>query len=305
MKPAPLTRSPHPEGPGDKATQVHEMFSAIARRYDLLNRVLSLGLDGRWRAEATREAFRDQPKARALRVLDVATGTADLALALKRARPDAEVIGVDFAEPMLELGRRKAAKRGLTVRLEQGDGLALPYERAQFDVLSIAYGLRNFADIDGGLREFHRVLRPGGRLVVLEFPPPPRGIFGQLFRFYFLRVLPRLGGLISGRKSAYSYLPASVLAFPTPPQLAARLGAAGFERVRFRVQTFGVSALHVAFKPTFKATAPPDTDPSLDHLKKQRLAHDIDPKTIDPKIIDQVPYLDDDAFTSPPLKEQP
>ncbi|WP_373466583.1 ubiquinone/menaquinone biosynthesis methyltransferase [Truepera radiovictrix] len=229
------------------------MFGAIARRYDLLNGLLSAGFDRRWRAQATRAAFRGLPQGVPLRVLDVATGTADLALALKRARPQAEVVGVDFAEPMLAIGRRKARARGLSVRLELGDGLALPYGDAQFDVVTIAYGLRNFADIDRGLREFLRVLRPGGRLVVLEFPPPPKGLFGRAFRFYFLRVLPRLGGLVSGRGSAYRYLPASVLAFPDPQALAARIAAAGFVGVRFRLQTLGVSALHTAFKPPLPA----------------------------------------------------
>lgn len=257
---APTAQRPQSEGPSDKATQVREMFSAIARRYDLLNRVLSLGLDGRWRAEATREAFKGQPN-RPLRVLDVATGTADLAIALKRARPEAEVVGVDFAEPMLEIGRHKVKQRGLELRLEQGDGLGLSYEAERFDVLTIAYGLRNFADVDGGIREFYRVLRPGGRLVVLEFPPPPKGVFGRLFRLYFLQVLPRLGGWLSGRRSAYSYLPASVLQFPAPPQLAARMREAGFENVRFRLQTFGVSALHSATKPT--ATKPTVTKPTV------------------------------------------
>jgi len=220
------------------------MFAGIARRYDLLNRVLSLGLDGRWRSEATRAAF----AAGATRVLDVATGTADLALALKKYRPEAEVIGVDFVEAMLVIGRRKAAQRGLAVQLEQGDGLALPYEGASFDALTIAYGLRNFADIGGGLREFYRVLRPGGTLVVLEFPPPPRGVIGRPFRFYFLQVLPRVGGLVSGRRSAYSYLPDSVLKFPPPAELAHAIESAGFSGVRYKLQTFGVSALHTARK---------------------------------------------------------
>ncbi len=231
-------------GAGDKATQVQTMFNAIAGRYDLLNAVLSAGVDRRWRAEATRLAFEKG----ATRVLDVATGTADLAISLKRYKPAAEVIGVDFAEGMLELGRRKVAKRGLSVRLEQGDGLNLPYPDASFDTLTIAYGLRNFADYQRGLGEFYRVLRPGGRLVVLEFPPPPKGPFGRLFRFYFLQVVPLIGGLLSGRRSAYRYLPDSVLQFPTPPTLARMMQRAGFDRVRYKLQTFGVSALHVADK---------------------------------------------------------
>ena len=220
------------------------MFAGIAGRYDLLNKVLSLGLDSRWRREATRAAF----AAGATRVLDVATGTADLALALKKYRPEAEVVGVDFVEAMLQIGRRKAAQRGLAVRLEQGDGLALPYPDASFGALTVAYGLRNFADLDGGLREFYRVLEPGGTLVVLEFPPPPKGVFGRLFRFYFLQVLPRIGGLVSGRRSAYSYLPDSVLKFPPPAELAQAIENAGFSEVTYKLQTFGVSALHTARK---------------------------------------------------------
>lgn len=236
-------RAPLPVQEG-KAAQVQAMFAGIARRYDLLNRVLSLGFDRRWRLQATRAAFAGG----ATRVLDVATGTADLALALKKYRPEAEVVGVDFVEAMLEIGRRKAARRGLAVRLEQGDGLSLPYGDASFDAVTIAYGLRNFADIGRGLREFYRVLRPGGRLVVLEFPPPPKGVFGNLFRLYFLQVLPRIGGLVSGRRGAYTYLPDSVLKFPPPAELARLLEDAGFRGVRYRLQTFGVSALHTGEK---------------------------------------------------------
>ncbi len=241
-EPAQVAGATAPEG---KAAQVHEMFSSIARRYDLLNTVLSFGFDKSWRRDATKAAFAGG----AARVLDVATGTADLALALKKYRPEAEIIGVDFVEAMLQIGRRKAREQGLTVRLEQGDGLALPYPEGSFDALTIAYGLRNFADLDRGLAEFYRVLRPGGRVVVLEFPPPPKGLFGSLFRVYFLQVLPRLGGLVSGRKSAYTYLPDSVLKFPPPDALATRMMQAGFSGVHYQLQTFGVSALHTGDKP--------------------------------------------------------
>ena len=223
---------------------IRAMFSDIAGRYDLLNRVLTLGIDGRWRAQAVRAATEVEPE----RILDVATGTADLAIALKRAVPTAEVIGVDFAEPMLERGREKVAGGGLELSLVQGDGQNLAFEDASFDVVTIVYGLRNFNDRDQGLREFYRVLKPGGRLVILEFPPPPKGLFGSLFRLYFLRILPVIAGAISGRRDAYVYLGQSVLNFPSPETLADMMRAAGFARVRFKLQTFGVSALHVGDK---------------------------------------------------------
>ena len=243
MRHASATHLP-PVGEGDptKSAEVRAMFDGIAARYDLLNAVLSLGVDRSWRRQAVAWAVEGAPRA----VLDVATGTADLAIALRRAAPEARVVGVDFSPRMLAVGRAKAARLGVEVRLEEGDGTALPYPDAAFDALTIAYGLRNFDDVDAGLREFRRVLRPGGRVVILEFPPPPSGAFGRLFRFYFTRVVPQVGGLVSGRPGAYAYLPSSVMAFPDPETLAERLRAAGFRDVRYRLQTWGVSALHRA-----------------------------------------------------------
>lgn len=230
---------PSPAGEA-KARDVREMFGAIAGRYDRLNHLLSLGIDRRWRAEAVREALAVRPR----RILDVATGTADLALAIKARAPQAEVTGLDFAEPMLELARQKAARRGLELRFVRGDAQALPFADESFDAVTVAYGLRNFADRERGLREMHRVLRPGGRLVVLEFPPPPKGLFGRAFRLYLLAVIPALAGHLSGQGEAYRYLGRSVLDFPAPEALAAMMRESGFCRVGARLQSFGISALH-------------------------------------------------------------
>lgn len=229
----------------DKAEQVHGMFSGIAGRYDLLNSILSLGIDRSWRREAARAGFEHG----AQRVLDVATGTGDLAFALKRHAPDAQITGLDFVAGMLVQARRKSAGNGLDVSFIEGDALALPFADATFDLLTIAYGLRNLSSVEAALTEFQRVLRPGGRLVILEFPPPPAGFFGRLYRFYFNRVVPVVGGLVSGSRGAYTYLPDSVSVFLPPGMLADRLAAAGFSAVRYRLQSFGISAIHVADKP--------------------------------------------------------
>jgi demethylmenaquinone methyltransferase / 2-methoxy-6-polyprenyl-1,4-benzoquinol methylase len=228
-----------------EAQAVQQMFSDIAFRYDFLNTLLSFGIDRLWRREAVRIVVEAQPQ----RILDVATGTADLAISLKQALPTSEVIGVDFAEPMLEYGRKKVSRLALTLPLLQGDGLNLDYPDNSFDALTIAYGLRNFSDRQRGLEEFYRVLKPGGRVVVLEFPPPPKHLFGRLFRFYFLGVSPYIAGLFSGRRDAYVYLGNSVLNFPSPNTLATMMQGAGFVRIRYKLQTLGVSALHVAEKP--------------------------------------------------------
>jgi demethylmenaquinone methyltransferase / 2-methoxy-6-polyprenyl-1,4-benzoquinol methylase len=228
-----------------EAQAVQQMFSDIAFRYDFLNRLLSFGIDRLWRREAVRVVVEAKPQ----RILDVATGTADLAISLQQALPKAEVIGVDFAEPMLERGRKKVANLKLTLPLLQGDGLNLHYPDNSFDALTIAYGIRNFTDRQRGLEEFYRVLKPGGRVIILEFPPPPQNVFGRLFRFYFLGVSPYIAGLFSGRRDAYVYLGKSVLNFPSPNALATMMQRAGFVRIRYKLQTFGVSALHVAEKP--------------------------------------------------------
>lgn len=227
----------------EKGEKVQAMFDSIAGRYDLLNRVLSMGVDRGWRTTATQEVLANNPKD----VLDVATGTGDFALTIKKIRPETRVIGSDFAANMLEIAREKAVKQQLEIKFEQGDALNLPYPDASFDAISCSFGFRNFADFKRGLQEFYRVLRPGGRCVILEFPPPPENLLGQVYGLYFRHVLPFIGGVISGRPEAYRYLPESVIAFPKPEVLAKLMLEVGFE-TRFQVLTAGLAAIHVGVK---------------------------------------------------------
>lgn len=227
-----------------KAERVRDMFAAIAGRYDLLNRVLSLGVDRSWRAAAAREALERAPR----EVLDVATGTGDFALTIQAMAPEASVTGVDFVPGMLEIARDKAARLSQPVAFQEADALALPFPDASFDAVTCAFGFRNFADYRRGLAELARVLRPGGRLVILEFPPPPGGALGSLYRLYFQRILPVVGGLVSGRPEAYRYLPDSVLAFPEPERLRLMMQDAGL-RSRYQLLTGGLAAVHVGDRP--------------------------------------------------------
>lgn len=227
----------------DKGSDVQAMFASIAPNYDLLNRVLSMGIDRIWRQKATNKALAKSPQ----RILDVATGTADFALQLKKQAPQAEVVGSDFVPAMLEIGRKKAQQQRLDIRLEEGDALNLPYPDASFDTITCAFGFRNFSDYTAGLCELWRVLDKGGRLVILEFPPPQQGIFGTVFRFYFQRILPRIGGLISGNAAAYTYLPESVLAFPEPEQLVQVMHATGFKS-HYQPLTLGIAGIWVGDK---------------------------------------------------------
>lgn len=256
QKPAKLAGT-RPEGARDEhdaSARVREMFSRIAPRYDFLNHFLSFSLDHVWRRRTARR-FREILARPEARVLDLCCGTGDLTFALDRARlslappagpPRRAIIGSDFAEPMLDRAREKAAHKTARVCFAAADALHLPFPDAQFDLIASAFGFRNLADYESGLREFARVLKPGGELGILEFTEPQSGPFAHVYRFYFRRILPRLGGAISGSRDAYTYLPASVSRFPSPAELAALMRKTGFCRVNWRSWNFGSVILHTA-----------------------------------------------------------
>ena len=217
------------------------MFAGIAGRYDLLNHLLSGNVDKRWRRRVARSL--ESSLVGEARVLDVACGTGDLSLVLADAGR-ARVVGLDFCRPMLEIARRKAEEGSRAIPFVEGDALRLPFADETFDAVTIAFGLRNLAGVFEGLKELRRILRPGGRIAVLEFSSPVAPGFRALFRFYFTRVLPRIGGLVSGSRGAYEYLPDSVSRFPDQKRLAELMREAGFEGVSFENLTGGIAALH-------------------------------------------------------------
>jgi demethylmenaquinone methyltransferase/2-methoxy-6-polyprenyl-1,4-benzoquinol methylase len=219
------------------------MFDGIAERYDFVNRVISLGIDMRWR----RRAVRALTLKAGARVLDVATGTADLAILSARAEPTATVVGIDPSERMLEIGREKVARQGLSSRIElrSGDAETLPFDDGSFDAVSIAFGIRNVPDRDRALGEMARVTRPGGRVVVLELSEPPPGLLGPICRFHMRTFVPYVGGLISGAKE-YKYLVSSIVAFPPADEFGKKMEHAGLRLLETDPLTFGVCHLYVA-----------------------------------------------------------
>jgi demethylmenaquinone methyltransferase/2-methoxy-6-polyprenyl-1,4-benzoquinol methylase len=231
--------SPTPGAP-EKAA-VRSMFDRIAPRYDLLNRLLSGRTDVRWRRRAV-DLLELPPSSH---VLDLCTGTADLLIEALGRDSTHTGVGVDLSMAMLRLGARKLTRRGLAGRgrVVGGDGERLPVRDGIFNGALVAFGIRNVGDPLAALREVHRALCPGGRFVVLEFSMPG-GLLGRLYRVYFTRVLPRIGGLVSGDGAAYAYLPASVAGFPTPQGFAALMAQAGFEAVRWRLLSGGIACLH-------------------------------------------------------------
>ncbi len=244
--PLPGTRPSGAHDEGEAARQVRQMFSDIAPRYDFLNHLLSFNLDRVWRRRVAQRFSHILARTEA-RVLDQCCGTGDLTLALRRTGR-ATVFGTDFAHPMLALAQQKSNRAGIAGAglggFVEADVLQLPFADASFDLATVAFGFRNLANYERGLRETLRVLRPGGEVGILEFAEPRGALFGPLYRFYFTRILPRVGRAFSRNSEAYSYLPSSVEVFPSPEDLTALMSRAGFADARSELWTGGIVALH-------------------------------------------------------------
>lgn len=227
----------------DAARWVRSMFARVSGRYDLLNHLLSFNLDRRWRNRTVRRVrhILERPEAR---VMDLCCGTGDLMLALERER-GAAVLGSDFCHPMLVEARRKVLRENRSSLVVEADALRLPLRDHSLDLVTVAFGFRNFASYAEGLREMLRVLKPSGVAAILEFSLPPNPIFAKVYEFYSLRILPVIGGAISGSRDAYAYLPDSVRRFPNPGELAEAMRQAGFRDVCFERMTGGIVALHL------------------------------------------------------------
>ena len=244
-------RGAAPWSPGEDAAHteqeaahlVRAMFGRVARRYDLANHLLSFSIDRYWRAHTARRV-RHILADPAARVLDICCGTGDLVVALERLR-GAGVLGSDFCHPMLVAGTSKLARGGKHSALFEADALRLPLADHSLDLLTVAFGFRNLANYEAGLAEMRRVLRPGGTAAILEFSQPPNALFAGLYHFYSRRVLPWIGGAISGDRGAYTYLPESVRKFPSASELADAMRRAGFPGTEYEYLTGGVVALHL------------------------------------------------------------
>jgi demethylmenaquinone methyltransferase/2-methoxy-6-polyprenyl-1,4-benzoquinol methylase len=230
-----------------KKDQIQKMFDGIAPSYDRLNHLMSLGVDRLWRRKAVKELVDGSVQ----KILDVACGTGDSTIELaKRAGLGSTVIGVDISAGMMDPLMRKAAKAGVhdRIHLKVADGCDLPYADGSFHAVTCSFGIRNFEDKAKGLREFLRVLKPGGKMVILELSVPDGRRLRRLYNVYFMHIMPWIGGLVSGNKEAYRYLPASVQAFPAPEKFCAMIKDAGFRSVRFRTLSFGLCRMYIAVK---------------------------------------------------------
>lgn len=222
------------------------MFDRISPRYDFLNHLLSLNIDKIWRRKTVRAVAKHNPT----QILDLATGTADLAMQMARKLPQAHIIGLDISEKMLDIGKEKVKKQGFDsqIDLQQGDAAHLPFKDDSFDAVTIAFGVRNFEDLTHSLQEIHRVMKSNGKLFILEFSMPTAFPVKQAYQFYFKQVLPKIGSLISKDKTAYSYLPASVQNFPLPDTFIYILEENGFRKVGKEALSFGIATLYSANK---------------------------------------------------------
>lgn len=229
-----------------KKEGIRKLFDNIAADYDRLNHLLSLNIDKGWRRKAVRQiADVSEP----LRVLDVACGTGDFTIEIaRRVASGSRVTGIDLSEGMMAIGREKIARAGVAAEMVQGDCEALPYEAERFDRVSVGFGVRNFEHLELGLREMCRVLVPGGRVVILELSVPSNAFIRWCYKLYFLKILPAVGGMISGNRGAYEYLPASVLRFPAPNKFVAMMRAAGFANVKHTSLTFGICRMYIGEK---------------------------------------------------------
>ena len=228
------------------ASPIATMFDRISPKYDVLNHMLSLNVDKVWRKKTAKAVAKHHPKT----ILDLATGTADLAISLAKYNPKAHIIGMDISEKMLEIGKEKVAQKGLAdqIELRLGDAAALPFEDNTFNAVTVAFGVRNFEDLDKGLAEIFRVLKPGGQASILEFSMPEKFPIKQLYRLYFKRFLPLIGKIVSKDKSAYSYLPQSVEDFPKPLDFMQILTEKGLIQGSSKSLSFGIATLYTTFK---------------------------------------------------------
>jgi demethylmenaquinone methyltransferase/2-methoxy-6-polyprenyl-1,4-benzoquinol methylase len=235
--------------PHSAARAVREMFTSIAPRYDLLNHVLSMNVDRMWWRRTAR-TFRHIVSRSDARVLDLCCGTGDMTFALRRAAGKVfpRILGADFSHAMLQRATAKSDESNRPVEWVEADALSLPFPNAHFDLVTSAFGFRNLADYDAGLREIFRILRPGGECGILDFGEP-KGLLGSLYRMYFKQILPRIGTMISGVRGPYAYLPASVERFPAPEEMMARMKAAGFAEATWTPYTFGIAGLYRGKKP--------------------------------------------------------
>ncbi|MEI9918037.1 MAG: bifunctional demethylmenaquinone methyltransferase/2-methoxy-6-polyprenyl-1,4-benzoquinol methylase UbiE [Bacteroidota bacterium] len=241
-----MTVLPYKEDDATKKTQVARMFDSISWRYDLLNHLLSANIDVIWRRKAMRELKALKPKL----ILDVATGTGDLAIqAIKSLDPD-KVIGVDISDGMMDIGRKKIEAKGLgkKIELRRGDSENLPFEENKFDAVTVAFGVRNFENLEKGLAEMLRVLKPGGKVVVLEFSKPDKFPYRQFYGLYFQFVVPVVGRLVSKDKAAYDYLPESVHAFPRGKTFTDILDRLGYKNTTCKPLTFGIASIYTGTK---------------------------------------------------------